>query len=228
MVSMVIARPVKATAASTAFATIRGEILDGTLPPGQRLKIDALCKRLDSSINPVREALNRLSAEGLVRLEDQRGFSVAPVSLDEWRELVRGRCLVEGAALREAIANRTPEWEEGIILALHWLSRTPRFADDTTRKTNPEWEPRHHAFHNALLVTCKSRMVLEFCEDLRDRSDRYRRVAALSPKARKTYSEEHRQIADAAIAGDADGAVGLLTTHYQRTLEVVEAFFTKE
>lgn len=211
------------TAASACYLALRRDILTGQLPPGARLKIDALCRLYDSSINPVREALNRLSAEGLVVLEDQRGFSVAPVSLDGWRDIVKGRCMVEAAALTEAIANRTPAWEEGIILSLHWLSRTPRLLED--RRENPEWERRHHVFHDALLASCGAQIVLDFCEDLRDRSDRYRFIAAIAPQARQSSADEHQEIADATIAGDAPRAVALLTAHYQRTLRVVEEVF---
>lgn len=217
----------KATAASSVFAAIRRDILSGGLPPGSRLRIDALCQSYEATINPVREALNRLTAEGLVDLEDQRGFSVAPVSIEEWREIVRGRCLMEACALREAMHNRTEAWEEGIVLSLYRLSRTLRFIDEETQQPNPEWEIRHHAFHNALLMTCNSRIVLEFCEELRERSDRYRHIASISPQARKTYGEEHSEIADAVLDGDVERAVTLLTEHYQRTLTVVEAFLNK-
>lgn len=214
----------KATAATACFAAIRHDILTGALPPGSRLKIEALSQRYASSINPVREALNRLTAEGLVVLEDQRGFSVAPVSLEEWRDVLRARCMVEAVALREAIAHRTPEWEEGIVLSLHWLTRTPRFLEEgAERLPNPQWEPRHHRFHNALLASCGSQTLLAFCEDLRERSDRYRYIASRSPQARQSTPEEHQAIADATVAGDADRAVQLLTAHYTRTLTVVEA-----
>lgn len=217
----------KITAASTVFAAIRLEILSGALPPGSRLRIDSLCQAYEATINPVREALNRLTSEGLVVLEDQRGFSVAPVSIEEWREIVRGRCLMEACALREAMRNRTEAWEEGIVVSLYRLTRTPRFLEGETQTPNPEWEPRHHAFHNALLVTCNSRIVLEFCEELRERSDRYRHIASISPQARQTYSAEHSEIADAVLDGDTDKATALLTAHYQRTLTVVEAYFEK-
>lgn len=217
----------KATAASAVFAAIRQDVLSGALPPGSRLRIDALCQTYETTINPVREALNRLTAEGLVDLEDQRGFSVAPVSIEEWREIVRGRCLMEACALREAINNRTEAWEEGIVLSLYRLSRTPRFLDEEQQRPNPDWEPRHHAFHNALLTTCNSRIILEFCEELRERSDRYRHIASISPQARKTYGAEHSEIADAVLEGNADKAVQLLTAHYERTLAVVEAFLDK-
>lgn len=217
----------KATAASAVFAALRRDILSGELLPGSRLRIDALCQAYEATINPVREALNRLTAERLVDLEDQRGFSVAPVSVEEWREIVRSRCLIEACALKEAIQNRTEAWEEGIVLSLYRLSKTPRFIEGAQQLPNPEWEPRHHAFHNALLTTCNSRIVLEFCEELRERSDRYRHLASISPHARQTYGAEHSEIADAAIEGKADQAVLLLTAHYQRTLAVVEEFLQK-
>lgn len=218
----------KKTAATTVYDAIRKDILAGELQPGARLRIDALCKRYEVTINPVREALNRLVAERLVDLADQRGFGVAPISLVNWRDLVRSRVLVESIALREAMANRTQAWEEGIVIALYRLSRTKRFADGDTLVANPEWEPRHHAFHNALLVTCNSPILLDFCEDLRERSDRYRHIASISPAARQTYPEEHQEIADATIAGHADLACSLLAAHYERTLAVVEDFLTRD
>lgn len=220
-------RPVagKITAASAVFSAIRRDILAGSLPPGSRLRIDTLCQTYGATINPVREALNRLTSEGLVLLEDQRGFSVSPVTIEEWREIVRARCLMEACALREAMRNRTDAWEEGIVLSLYRLSRTPRFLEGEEPRPNPEWEPRHHAFHNALLVTCNARIVLQYCKDLRERSDRYRHIATLSPQARQTYGAEHSEIAEAVLSGEADKAADLLTAHYRRTLEVVEAYF---
>lgn len=217
----------KTTAASAVFAALRRDILSGALLPGSRLRIDGLCQTYEATINPVREALNRLTAEGLVDLEDQRGFSVAPISIEEWQEIVRARCLMEACALREAIQNRTEAWEEGIVLSLYRLQRTPRFLEGEPLRPNPDWELRHHMFHNALLVTCNSRIVLEFCEELRERSDRYRHIASISPQARKTYGAEHSEIADATLDGDADKAVELLAAHYQRTLAVVEDYLQK-
>jgi DNA-binding GntR family transcriptional regulator len=213
------------TAASTCFDALRTEILAGVRPPGQRLKIDQLCQVYESSINPVREALNRLSAEGFVLQEDQRGFSVAPISLTEWRDTVAARCLFESAAFKEAIRCRSALWEENIVIALHWLSRTPRFLNEEQQSANPDWEPRHHAFHNALLANCGSVSALAICENLRERSDRYRHIASIAPQARKTYGDEHKAIAEAAISGEAELAVTSLIDHYHRTLQVVEAYF---
>ena len=81
-----------------------------TLRPGQKLLIDFISERYGAGLNPVREALNRLSSEGLVERKDQRGFFVPPVSIEGWRELVKTRCWLEGKALEEV----HPEWRPGV------------------------------------------------------------------------------------------------------------------
>lgn len=215
----------KATGASIAFLALRRDILAGTLKPGQRLKIEDLRQAYNYTANPMREALNRLAAEGLVNFADQRGFSVAAVSLAEWREIVRARCLVESCVLRESIQNRTNDWEDEIVLSLHRLTRTPRFAPGDQKRPNPDWETNHHRFHRALLANCNSPILLNFCEELREKSDRYRHIASISPQARTSYDEEHTAIARAAMDGNVETATALLERHYRMTLTVVEEYF---
>src|SRR3990172_5019394 len=82
------------TLASSVYERLRQDVLTGELLPGHKLRIDALRLRYGVGASPVREALNRLVSEGLVTLEDQKGFRVAPVSLDELRELTHTRCLI--------------------------------------------------------------------------------------------------------------------------------------
>ena len=218
----------KATAASTVFAGIRQEILTGKLEPGMKLRVEALCSRYDATANPVREALNRLVSDGLVVIEDQKGFSVAPVSIDHWRELVWTRCVVESCALREAIANPTVAWEDEIVLSLHRLTRTSRFISEENRTPNPDWETAHHRFHNALISSGSSSILLKFCEDLREKTDRYRHIASIAPTARTDYNGEHQAIADHCIARNANDAVNALVEHYRHTLSVVESYFEKD
>ena len=66
---------------------------------------------------PLREALNRLTADGLVECREQRGFYVAGISRNELVELTKTRCWVESLALRESMVASTPQWEEQLLLA---------------------------------------------------------------------------------------------------------------
>ena len=94
--------PSSTTLASAAYERLRRDIRIGRLAPGEKLRIDALRAIYEIGASPLREALNRLSAEGLVVQEDQRGFRVPPVSIEDLLELTRTRCWLNEIALRES------------------------------------------------------------------------------------------------------------------------------
>lgn len=206
------------TLTSAIFDGLRRDIIAGTLAPGEKLKVRQLASRFGVGFSPVREALNRLSSEGFVRQIDQRGFSVAPVSEAELAELTHARLCVNESALRESIARGEAEWEEAILVAYHWLSRTERLIDG---KMNPAWEVAHRRFHRRLVEACGSKWLLGFCEQLFDLADRYRHLSRLAPQAHaRPYVEEHRSIMEATLARDADAAVRLLKAHFIKTDEL--------
>lgn len=215
----------RATLASTVHARLRSDILEGALEPGGRLRVEFVCERYRAGASPVREALNRLASEGLVDRHDQRGFAVAPVSLADLRELVKTRCWVEGMALRQSIQDRTEAWEETIVLAFHRLSRIPRSTGSEHFAANPDWEQVHRSFHTALIAGCGSVPLLRFCEDLRDRADRYRQIAAAAEFPRRNELDEHRTIMELTISDDAANAVEMLEQHYRRTASACENYF---
>jgi DNA-binding GntR family transcriptional regulator len=210
------------TLATSVYARLRQEILSGAAPPGAKLKIDALADRLAAGTAPVREALNRLSAEGLVDRFDQRGFAVARASLSDLHDLVETRIAIESLLLTRAMAARTSAWEEAVVLALHHLSRTPRSLDATSYRTNPDWEARHSAFHTALLAGAQAPRLMRIAADLRDQADRYRQLAAAAIYPRRNDGDEHEAIAAAALDGRSEAAVQLLRHHYRTTLTIID------
>ena len=100
-----------------AYEALRADILSCRLRPGLRLKIAELCERLGVSLGAVREALAKLTAEGLVIAEAQRGFRVAPVSSADLTDITRTRIDIESMCLARAIAVGGIEWEAGIVAA---------------------------------------------------------------------------------------------------------------
>jgi GntR family transcriptional regulator, carbon starvation induced regulator len=210
------------TIASAVTERIRTEILDGTLRPGSKLKIGLVSERYAAGASPIREALNRLAADGLVTQHDQRGFTVAPISLEDLRELVKTRCWLEAIAIEQSIARRTAKWEEQLVLSYYWLSRTDRSVSPETYRTNSVWEKNHREFHAALLAACGSEHLLRYCTDLRNRADRYRQIAAAQAYPKRHEGDEHKAILDATIEGDAPLAIELLTSHYTTTLRIIE------
>ncbi len=210
-----------ATLATNLYDQLRQDLLAGAHEPGSRLGIDALCARYESSQTPIREALNRLTADGLVQRREQRGFAVAEISIADLEEITRTRCWLEEIALRESIARHTTAWEEAVVLAHHRLTRVPRSLSEDRFENNPEWEPLHRAYHRALIGDCGSRWLLSFCEQLADQHHRYRRLSAPRAFQKRGVKGEHQALLDAALAGDADRAVALLQAHFERTAMII-------
>jgi GntR family transcriptional regulator, carbon starvation induced regulator len=217
------AEAVAGTLASSAYGRLRQEIITGDQVPGSRLHIKQLCERLGIGLSPMREALNRLSAEGLVRQFDQRGFRVAPLEAADLRDLTRMRCWLNAAALKAAIEAGDGSWEEALVVAHHRLMRAPRADISADGQRSPVWEEAHRDFHTALIAACGSRRMLDQCEALFDAADRYRHVSRIASADRRDDADEHTQIMEATLRRDAETAVALLTRHMQQTETLVLA-----
>lgn len=217
-----LAAPIS-TQASSVYDRLQADILTGQLRPGRKLRLKELIEKYDTGNSPLREALNRLSANGMVVREENRGFSVSPANTDELLELTRTRCWLEEIALRKSIANGDAAWEERIVLAFHWLTRAARGNQEAEKHTSPEWEEHHRDFHLALISACNSSILIEFCAQLHKRSFRYRNLAEVVEYRDRHELEEHRELQQAVLNRDADLAVELLNKHYTITSEIVLA-----
>jgi GntR family transcriptional regulator, carbon starvation induced regulator len=215
--------PSALTMAGAVYTTLRQDILRGALSPAAKLRIETLCQRYDVTSTPIREALNQLASEGFVQRREQRGFFVAEASPTELTQLTNTRCWVEPIALREAIAHRSTEWEERIVLAMHRLSRVSRSASSDRFVANPDWDAAHRVFHHALIAACPSRWLIDFCMLLSDHATRYRNLAMAVVYPNRDVAGEHRLLMEAVIGGDAEAATDRLVAHYRRTAEIIEA-----
>lgn len=211
-------RPVTLT--TSVYERLRRDLLKAKFAPGEKLRIEALCAHYQVGASPIREALSRLSAEGIVTREELRGFRVSQVSVEDLRELTRTRCAINELALRQAIAIGDSNWEEQVLLAYHRMSRTPVYLPGT-EDVSSEWERRHRDFHGALIAACGSRWICDFSAMLFDLADRYRHLSTASGPHRN-FDDEHRAMMEAVIARNADLAVRLLNAHVSRTSEIVE------
>jgi DNA-binding GntR family transcriptional regulator len=187
-------------------------IVTGEIAPGEKLKIEALKTRLEAGTAPIREALSLLTSDQLVERIDQRGFRAAPSSKAQFHEILKLRCVLDVMALRQSIANATPEWQEDLVLRLHRLTRAKR------DEGGDAFENRHKAFHMALLANCGSPILLKLCDQLYDLNIRYRYLAgeAIDYGARD-IAAEHAEMMAAILDHDADRAATSLVAHYQAT-----------
>ncbi len=209
------------TLVASAYERLRADVISGRWAPGQKLGIETLRDHYDTGATPVREALNRLAAEGWVLHLEQRGFAVAPVSEEALRELAQTRIWVETMALRKSMEHKDAAWEESVVLALHRLSKMARSLSTETYDENPEWESLHRAFHMALVGHCGSRWLTAFCEQLYDQAYRYRQLAVKRAYKYRNELDEHRAVVDAIAIADADAACAALQAHYTKTTRII-------
>jgi DNA-binding GntR family transcriptional regulator len=210
------------TQASAVYARLRHDVISTVIAPGQKLRVRELCERYGVGLNPVREALNRATTDGLVRQSDLRGFYAAPVSTQDLAELTKARCMLAEVCLRESILHGDAAWEEGIVVAFHRLSRAPRYEPDQTDAyaINPAWETAHRAFHRSLVAACGSSWLLDMDGQLFDAADRYRHLARRSAlTGTPARPDQHPDIMQAVLDRDVAKSVALLQAHYQRTAE---------
>jgi len=206
-----------------AFAQLRHDVLAGAFEPGAKLKIDELQGSYGFSSSPLREALNRLSQEGLVRADDRKGFRVAPISREDLADITHMRLMVDVAALRESMRHGGDAWEAAIVAAAHRLAKVELQLGEGPKVLNETWTGLHRDYHLALLAACPSQRQRALCASLFDQAERYRRYSALHRVTHHNKNKSHRRLMDAVLKGDADTACVLLAEHIGSTQSNVEA-----
>jgi GntR family transcriptional regulator, carbon starvation induced regulator len=205
------------------YRQLRAAIVRCEFEPGERLRVEDLTNRFGVSNSPIREALNRLSEQGLVRSIENRGFRVAALTAEGVADLVRVRQLVEGEALRDAIEHGDDTWEASVVAASHALSLVERRLGDEPRALDDEWSMRHRAFHLSMYTACTSPLLLGMLDDLFDNAERYRRWSSKHRQAPRRKNDEHQRLMKAVLSREADKATELLRKHIGRTGQLVAA-----
>lgn len=205
------------TIGETAYRRIRSDIIFGRLPPGRKLKLEKLRDPYGTSISTLRELLNRLSSEGLVVAEGQRGFEVAPVSVDNLREIAALRLLLETHALEQSFAAGDMEWEGRVVAAHHKLARLEKRMLDGDRSETELWKRYDWEFHQALISACGSKVLMDTHAGVFDKYLRYQMIA-LSYRG-DIAAREHQILRDCALARDAAGANAVLQRHVEGGVE---------
>ncbi len=196
------------TLAERAFAALHEAIVTGKLEPGERLPIEELAGPLQMSPMPVREALRRLHAAGLVENIPHRGARVTELSIDDLREVYEARLELEPLAVRHAAERFTDEDARTAAAALDRHVRAYRRGDVNETFT------AHTDFHFALYRASGSRWLLRLITPLWESSQRYR--MSLPPRYRRALEErrsEHERILRACVGRSPDDAARELHNH---------------
>ena len=216
--------PPAETLASSAYTSLKRDILGGELKPGSKLNIRQLCLRYDIGLAPMREALNRLRSDAFVTQVDQRGFRVSDLTEQDLDDLLRARCWLNEVGLRRSIASGDLAWEESLIIAHHRLQRTPRYRPSDKSLRNPDWELAHRRFHETVIGACGSNWLIGFCNLMFDAAERYRLMGRSVGSGSQTPPRgdtEHNALVEAIIERRVEDAVAIMNEHLESTAEFV-------
>lgn len=210
------------------YDSLRDLILQSKFAPSEKLRIEKLSKILEASSGAVREALSRLTAEGLVVAEPQKGFVVSPISRRDLIDLTEVRISVEAQCLTASIENGDGEWEGRVLSLAHQLTVLPGAANRPGTDEGYKWHKLHEQFHNELVSACPNSWWLQVRQQLYLQSERYRRLSGpteLDPQDNvdRDIEAEHNAIAEATIARDAPTACQRLTEHLECTTRILLA-----
>lgn len=193
------------------LVALRESISSGRWPPGTPLVQSELADEFGVSRIPVREALQTLQSEGLVRIEPNRGTFVSGFTLEQIDEIFDLRVMLEVDALRHAIPRHTLRTTR----QLEAIQRELGHAEDKS-----EWLRLDREFHDALYAPSERERTLSLIATLRTSVERFYGTH-FSPQTRRAgWKNEHEQLIAAIHERKSDDACGILAQHIQNTHQV--------
>jgi DNA-binding GntR family transcriptional regulator len=208
---------------ASVLAQLRSDIIACRLMPDERLRVEALRERYGMGISPIREALMRLEAEGLVELEQNKGFKVSEVSHENLLDLMRSRIEIESIALRWSLEKGGVAWEADLLGAFHRLSRQTKIDPGSPDAISDAWRKEHAEFHTALVAACGSPTLSSIRARLFEQAERYVALSIMSDGPLRDDVTEHKQLMRAALNREYDKTIELNRLHITRTLDKVAA-----
>lgn len=200
------------------YDKLKEGIIVGDFAPGEKLRIEKLKSYLGIGPTPIREALSRLTASGLIEAAPNRGFYVRRVSLEEVHDIYATFLKIELLAMEEAMKRGDSSWEAGIIASLYKLGLIEKSASPVFK----DWLAANYEFHYSIVSGCKSPTLLKIRADLYQLFDRYCHLSITNKKATfHATHKDHEALAKAVISRDFDNAALLMTRHLKTSLNLV-------
>lgn len=202
-------------ASDRAYERLRGDILDWRLEPGTVLAEVEQAERLGVSRTPVREALARLLADGLVESQGARGLVVSAASIENVVELFEVRVALEGQAAALAARRRDPEVFEAL------RDELTHAGDLLAKRDHAGYYDVVRRLDEAIDDAARNAYLAGELKGLRIHLARIRRLSSDDPARLNQAAAEHLAIVDAIIAGDAELARSATAVHLHRSLESI-------
>ncbi len=212
---------VRTTTVELVITAIRQRILSGELAPGEPLRQEALADELGVSRVPIREAITRLTGEGLLFNVPHKGAYVAQLSIEEVQETFEIRLRLETWLFSQAIPHITDAE----------IAKAEKLVDEMDQVDSGAWGQLNWRLHETLYLPAQRDITLQMLRVLHDRSDRYFRFQMMQVPIREQSHREHMALIDACRKRDAKLGAKLLEQHVkvaaQQITSVVETIMAR-
>jgi len=198
-------------------SALRNTILKGWLKSNQPLRQDQIAEQFGVSKIPVREAMVKLRAEGLIEFAPTRGFVVSELSTDEAEEIYMMRMALESKALERAIPKLRPS---DLIRAASVLEIS------ATEEDRSQWSELNWEFHSTLYQAAQLPRLLNTIQVLHNNVARYLLIYLGGLSARDASQAEHQKILQACQKKETDRAVKILQQHLRQASDRLVAFLS--
>ena len=199
---------------------IKQQIITCEMPPGSVVPVDEIAARLGISKTPVREALLELQHDNYVRVVPRKRTTVSQISLQELRDVYDARALVELHMLR-SLSPATLEEHRDALLRLRetWSAMD---VEDSSREAYLAFLDADVRFHKELVRLNGNEHLIRFCDELILKSQRFWYMALFNNR-RNVVQQEHLQILDSLLRGDAQAAADCCQKHISisRTMSIL-------
>lgn len=214
-------KPTKPLAA-VAYEAIKRDVVRGALAPDTQMTESELAERYRIGRTPVREALNRLVQEHLVRVLPHRGYFVAPISIQDVRDLYEVRLLLEVEAVRMAAGQVDPA-------RLRSLNELCQAGYDPADPDSVEGFLRLNTeFHVTVARASGNRRLADLLTPLLDEMERLMHVGLRLRNRTFEMAHEHKDLVEALVAGDREAAAQIATAQIHSSEKMVFAALMRE
>ena len=204
------------------FDNLKQAIINGKIPPGQRLVENRLAETLGISRTPIREAIHKLEREGYLGKRPRGGFVVLGLDTIDIEETFGIRSVLEGYAARLAAVKH----EESDLVPLEAHIRTfQQHLDNEELEILPDINTE---FHDMLYALSKSPRLIKMINDLKDQIFRFRQMILKDAELAAMSNADHMQMIESIKRRDAEGVERLVHEHLMRGQSAVMKFIMKE
>jgi len=203
--------------------SLTSDIIEGKYLPREKLRIETLAELYQIGKSSIKEALSQLIDKDLVNWDNQKGFFVSDISIDDLADIYQAIAKIEMLCVEMAIKKGDDYWEANVLATSHRLTRS----DASSQIDADEWQSRHLAFHGALVSGCMSPRLFQIRHSLYEKSTRYRNLwlkEIVSKTNRDDVNQkEHAELTDLALNRDIDGATRLIEKHILTHVELIKS-----